>query len=353
MSTAHQDKCVQLSFKGSPMEVGYAHGRAVKALLRKNNEQYIGGMARAGLLDTGQMRREAMPWFETVAPRYREELEGIARGAGIPPTKMIEWLYGSCYAVSGGCTSVIASIAGRTWIAHNNDWHDFGSHRWTSAIVRHVEGRIPNLVFGLQGDVAAVVGVNRERLWLNMNGFFANDEHRPHTPVIPYPLVIREALETCRSIGDVEDLLRECDRDAGLAIYAVDGKTGEAAVIECGLGTYIRRDPVESKTVVSCSRDLSIREVRDEEAVLPDVPIFGSNTRERIARLRELLAAPMTDPPADLIRVVADPGVEASDTLYSNVACPETGEVWFGSGGLPAASAGTWQRIEWPWEYDH
>ncbi len=110
---------------------------------------------------------------------------------------------------------------------------------------------------------------------------------------------------------------------------------------------------MESKTVVSCSRDLSIREVRDEEAVLPDAPIFGSNTRERIARLRELLAAPMTDPPADLIRVVADPGVEASDTLYSNVACPETGEVWFGSGGLPAASAGTWQRIEWPWEYDH
>ncbi len=342
-----------MCFEGSPWDVGYAQGLAVKDTLRGNQEEYIGGMARAGLLDTGQMRREAMPWFETVAPRYREELEGIARGAGIPLTKMIEWLYGSCYAVSGGCTSVIASIAGRTWIAHNNDWHDFGSHRWTSAIVRHVEGRIPNLVFGLQGDVAAVVGVNRERLWLNMNGFFANDEHRPHTPVIPYPLVIREALETCRSIGDVEDLLRECDRDAGLAIYAVDGKTGEAAVIECGFGTYTRRDPVESKTVVSCSRDLSIREVPDEEAVLPDVPIFGSNTRERIARLRELLAAPMTDPPADLIRVVADPEVEASDTLYSNVACPETGEVWFGSGGLPAASAGTWQRIEWPWEDDH
>ncbi|MHC5003175.1 MAG: C45 family peptidase, partial [Planctomycetota bacterium] len=188
--------------------------------------------------------------------------------------------------------------------------------------------------------------VNQERLWLNMNGFFAKDQPQHHLPVIPYPLVIREALETCRSIGEVEDLLRASSRDEGMAIYAVDGKTGEATVIECGFGTFLRRDPVGSKTVVSCSRDLSIR----EEARLPSAPIFGSNTRERIARLRELLAVPMTDPPSDLIRVMAASGVEAPDTLYSNVACPETGEVWFGSGGPPAASAGRWCRVGWPWD---
>ncbi len=75
------------------------------------------------------------------------------------------------------------------------------------------------------------------------------------------------------------------------------------------------------------------------------------NTPDRIGRLKSLLIeTPMTDLPADLIRVLADPGVEnATGTVYSNVACPGEGLVWFGCGGFPAASAGTWHRIDWPW----
>ncbi len=359
MSTAHQDQCVQLSFKGSPMEVGYAHGRAVKALLRKNNEQYIGGMARAGVLDVAKMRREAMTWFETVPARFREEEEGIARGAEIGLRDMVEWLYGSAYAAGGsaaarhqsqGCTSVVTSVEGRTWIAHNNDWHDFGSHQWTAAIVRHVDDRLPHLTFGLQGDASAIVGVNRERLWLNMNGFPARDARRHDAPVMPYVFLVREALETCRSLADVEALLQGCDRDVGMAVYAVDGKTEEAAVFECGLSTYVRRDPApgHDKTLISWSRDPSVRDMPREAA--PNAWIFGSNTRERIDRLKTLLVeTPMTDLPADLIGILGDPEVEdAMGTVYSNVACPGRGLVWFGCGGLPAASAGTWHRIEWP-----
>ena len=48
------------------------------------------------------------------------------------------------------------------WIAHNNDWYDFGSHRWTGIVVRAVSGRIPHLAFGLKGDVCTVVGVSEE-----------------------------------------------------------------------------------------------------------------------------------------------------------------------------------------------
>ena len=57
---------------------------------------------------------------------------------------------------------------------------------------------------------------------------------------------------------------------------------------------------------------------------------------------------------------LADPRVEErgadgifrhpeSFTLYSNVAAPGQGVVWFGHGAVPAASASRWEAVDWPW----
>jgi hypothetical protein len=57
--------------------------------------------------------------------------------------------------------------------------------------------------------------------------------------------------------------------------------------------------------------------------------------------------------PADLIQILADDEIERREkdiiTVYSNVACPNTGEIWYTFGGYPAASKGNWQRLDWPW----
>ena len=57
--------------------------------------------------------------------------------------------------------------------------------------------------------------------------------------------------------------------------------------------------------------------------------------------------------PADLIRILADDEIERREnklvTAYANVACPNTGEIWYTFGGYPAASKGNWQRLAWPW----
>ncbi|HEX3048567.1 MAG TPA: hypothetical protein VHY08_27710, partial [Bacillota bacterium] len=58
-------------------------------------------------------------------------------------------------------------------------------------------------------------------------------------------------------------------------------------------------------------------------------------------------------PVQELIRILADDGVEVRNgeiaTVYSNVACPNTQELWYTFGGYPAASQGNWQKLEWPW----
>ena len=60
--------------------------------------------------------------------------------------------------------------------------------------------------------------------------------------------------------------------------------------------------------------------------------------------------------PRDLISVLGDDGVERRDadfaSVYSNVACPATGEMWYTLGGYPSATAGNWERLDWPWGSD-
>jgi hypothetical protein len=57
--------------------------------------------------------------------------------------------------------------------------------------------------------------------------------------------------------------------------------------------------------------------------------------------------------PWDLVRILPDHGVEGRDedygTVYANVACPGADCLWYTFGGYPAASAGVWRRLAWPW----
>jgi hypothetical protein len=82
-------------------------------------------------------------------------------------------------------------------------------------------------------------------------------------------------------------------------------------------------------------------------------------SRLRFERMAELLGklydrGTTADLPWDLVRILADAGVEVRGqdygTVYANVACPSQHTVWYTFGGYPAASAGAWRRIEWPWE---
>lgn len=87
---------------------------------------------------------------------------------------------------------------------------------------------------------------------------------------------------------------------------------------------------------------------------LPDAPSGNADSVGRFRRLEQLLAGHQSSrPPDDLVRVLADDDVEVRDadvgTVYATVACPSNGELWYTAGGFPAASAGTWQRIAWPW----
>jgi len=297
---------------------------------------------RPGALDLEALSRGALPWLRGLPERFQEELEGLAAGAGLALQRVAEWSYVEC-CVDDGCSGFAGMLAGHAWVARNNDM--FVPGIWGHATVRAIDGRIPTLCFGMEGDVFTATGVNERRLWLHHQALPASDEPDPGKPHVPSWVLLTEMLETCSTIPEVAARLDAVGRDDGMMLFAVDGKSDEIAVLECGRGAWTRR-PAAGWLVGTNHR---------WGTGGSDAP-GGSGSR---CRRMEALAAGLSDGsaeprlPDDLVALLADEGVErrgaAFATVYANVACPATGEVWFTFGDVPAASRGAWARVPWPW----
>jgi hypothetical protein len=223
---------------------------------------------------------------------------------------------------------------------------------WGYVSIREVEDRIPTISFGCEGDVFVPTGINQDRLWLHYNYLPAGDEPAPDKPHLPPFVFMMDALETCRSIQEVEARLHQIQRSDGMMLFAVDGKTDEFAIFECGCNLQYKREAPESRLVGTnhyCTCE-------DPTAPLEDTPLSTLSRFRRLETLLERLSKRTSDHdlPGELIQILADDEVERRDetfaTAYSNVACPNTGEIWYTFGGYPAASKGNWQRLAWPWE---
>lgn len=340
-------------FAGSPYQVGFAHGRVAGARLATIIDHYVDGMTRSYGIDQSRLRSGAVPWLGILPAHFRQELAGMADGARLPLARLAEWLYVEL-CVNWGCSTAVGLIDGRAWVARNNDadWIRADPDCWGHAVVREIEGRLPTLIFGLEGDCFGASGVNAQRLWIHPD-YLANTDVVGHEALLPSWVWCREALETCTGIADVERLLDELPRNGGMNLFVVDGKTEEAALFECSGQRHVRREPVAGWLIAPNTYGALSDSVPDGAGDDAD------EGARRFRRLRRLLEdRPPAMLPDDLINLLADPGVEASSegdgatgfgTVYANVACLSLGEVWYAAGGFPAASAGSWQRVPWPW----
>lgn len=336
-----------LHFKGNPYEVGFAAGRALGPKLEPIIHHYLAGREHAS--DMAKLHQGALAWLRRLPERFQDELEGMAAGANLPLQRIAEWSYiEECETKA--CSGAVALFGQRAWVARNND--SFVPELWGYASIREVEGRIPTITFSMEGDVFAPTGINRDRLWLHYNHLPAWDAPAPGKPHLPPYVFLTEALERCRTLGDVEALLNSTGRDGGMLLFALDGKNDEFALFDCLCSRHYRRQPAHGWIVGTnhyCAcQDLTLSDADNE-------PL---GTLSRFARMEDrvqALSASRTPPnlPADLVRILADDAIERRDgeliTVYATVACPGTGEVWYTFGGYPAASWGNWRQLEWPW----
>lgn len=332
--------------KGTPRKAGSSLGRAIGKRLEENIRRYITVSAQAASIDTLQLEKGALPWFDSLPERYREEIEGISDGSGISMQHLAEWYYVSLLSDSG-CTAVMLRIGDQVWVARNNDM--WAPELWGYTCVREISGRIPTITFGMEGDVFTGTGINKERLWLHYNYLPVNDipsEDKPHYPAWVW---LTEALETCSNLSDVETLLGQVDRNSGMKLFAVEGKTNEYAVYDCSCSEY--RSRKDSRNWIAGTNHYYVNDFRSQS----DEEYFRSVTR--LKRMDELMEKINTSDPSNIYRelrnILKDEEVEARGdtyyTVYSNIVCPSDGTIWYTFGGYPAASEGNWQRLPWPW----
>ena len=304
-------------------------------------------------MDGPKLHTGALPWLRRLPERFQQELEGMAAGSGAPLQLLAEWSYVEEYE-NQECSGAILLFQDRAWVARNND--TYVPEMWGYVAVREIDGRIPTIGFSMEGDPFTPTGINREKLWLHYNWLPVWDRPAPGKAHVPAFVFLTEALELCRTIADVEAMLRETDRDGGMLLFAVDGKTEEFALFDCSCSAHARREPHDG-WIVGTNHYCTIP---DRTLTERDEAPGGTVSRfRRMEELVEALCSSMGAPqlPGDLIRILADDGIERRGehpaTVYSNVACPSNGEIWYTFGGYPAASRGNWQRLEWPWKDWH
>jgi len=334
--------------KGSPREVGFALGRKLGSRLENNIDRYIQiGPMQYGNLDVNRLRDGALSWLRALPQRFQDEFDGMAEGANTSLQRLAEWSFVDAF-VDSGCTGIIYLLNSQAWVARNNDvW---APECWGYATIREVEGRIPTISFGLEGDVFTGTGINQRRLWLHSNYLPFRDSPTPMKSHLATYVWLTEALETCGTISDVERLLNEVHRDGGMILFAIDGSTNELAVFECSCSDYFKRE-FSGNWIAGANHYSTVDDNYDSD----DLRIRSKLRLKRVETLIDELRTRgnSIDAYLELKRILADSKVEARRQDYctasANIVCPSYGKIWYTFGGYPAASAGNWRTLEWPW----
>ncbi len=401
-----------IAIPGTHEEAGFRYGGLCAPLLESGRlNSFLVQMMRLNRTEPMGLARNAARWACTLPDQYRVQMDAFALGAGVELTLVEQFLYADIAAatlpdvthgngkgaglgisatlpdqlrviaadvcempmaaaaqIEAGpqsparfigdngpmCSGLMIDHGGQPWIARNCDWYLATLCRGTAAVHHRVPGRIPCTAVGLMGDIDADTGMNAAGLWLHMHTLLAHDEPRAGTSCISWLFWMREALETCESVGDVERFIAGTSRDRGVLLFAAHGDSGERAIFECTRSAYTRVDPwdVQGRSVL-----LATNHCKHKHPAGDCVPQRNSTFNGTIGRYRRLVElvgdAFPEDCPDDLAEIMADDRIEMREgrgsehlrTIYSAVAAPRDRTCWFASGACPAASRGTWRKI--------
>lgn len=377
---------------GPPGDAGLTHGSLIRDVLTHPRlDAYLRDMLAIKKIDADELARQSMRWLDTLPAPYREEIDGMSLGARVPTADVAAFLYadiagppgpgfGSVAALSPtdsilitgtqcpsplaatellpddgpGCSAFTTRVAGVDWVARNCDWYRATLQRGTAAVVHRTPNRHAVMALGLLGDIDADTAVNDRQLWLHLHTLPAIDRPRADRSIISWLFWARSALEQCATLDELEAFIRETDRDRGVIVVALDGKSGQSAVFECTRAGYERHEPQPH----DAGRLFATNHCRRQHPTQPRPFARPGSTITRLDRLRTITADhPPEHAPDDLIDMLADPHVEMRNaeslrTIYSAVCAPREKQIYFAAGGWPedrpAASTGHWTKIAWP-----
>ena len=201
--------------------------------------------------------------FDHLPQAYRDELAGIAQGAGLPPDLVFRASFLSEVfqvlaatgrhggskenaAAHGGCTAGVvlsARSALATPIHAKNQDYD-GAGYWDRVPVLHVSRIVETSPYAKATSAGLLKGnLSFNAAGLSLGGHFLLSENAGADGV-SFTVAENEIMRHADCLNDAERMLSESRRLGSFAFVATDAKADDAAVFECD-GAAISRRPAQ------------------------------------------------------------------------------------------------------------
>lgn len=234
-----------LHLKGTPYEMGYQHGALLKEHIRQNMHNLLVVKAQeAPAVKIGPVEmnvRNAINMIlkiqePHVPARYFEEIDGVAAGAGLSVADgragnfIPELFHCSGFALMNSATKDGTLYHGRV-LDYAVDW---GLQDHAVLIVAEPEGRIPFVNISYAGFIGSVTGMNAEHVSIGEMG----GGGLGHWEGRPMALIIREALETAKSLEEAIAVFRDGPRTCQYYYVVADGLANKAVGMEASWNVF-------------------------------------------------------------------------------------------------------------------
>ena len=267
-----------LVLQGSPYQVGFAHGRLLAKDVATTVDQVLlvaraADSKRRGDFFAGTLEEIYKRTLPYIPDRYRQELAGLADGAGLDRHKVElanifpEMFHCSGFALMGKATKGGKLIHGRIL----DYMTEVGLQDRAVVIVTKGSGRNTTMVAGFAGFLGCVTGLNDKQLALGEMGMGGLEDWDG----LPMAYLLRQALEECNTLEQALSFMKRTPRTCEYAYVVSDAKTSSAAGIHArpDLFTAIypgEMHPLLSKPVPDCvlvsadkRYDLLVQRVKD------------------------------------------------------------------------------------------
>ncbi|MCD6415916.1 MAG: hypothetical protein J7M08_04380 [Planctomycetes bacterium] len=325
-----QSRLTVLEVSGGPRARGLEHGRELAIPIK--NMVWLAHTFAAGSPE--ELRQTASTFDKFISPVHREEMRGIAEGAGVPYEDVLAL---NCWyeisSVRPACRQVVALDEGTAGdgLLHgrNLDWQDYGGALSKNLVLLRSTDekgrRIALLVW--PGMIGSLTGTNDRGITVALNQLGVNT--KPGEPVF---LLMRRVLEEAGNLEDAVEMLRSAPLTAEVSIVISDARKNDAACVEWFMGGRLVGRPEKSVLVADNSphfiSHFGVSCVPQAETALWRMARadIGGLTVEKLERL------------------LANPEVLLSCNLYSCVFAPRRNEVWVAAGQTPAASSRKYKK---------